>query len=348
MVSTLHRPRACFAAVLVAVSMVSCSNESNPPPATATGAAPMLVLYAALPAERMARVATRYRDESGVQVNYMIESDDILIDKLVNKEHRPGADVLLVSGSGHLAQAVEADVLRPVSSSILNAAIEDTMRDPDGYWFGLGHRAEMIVFDDRQVNAASLGGYADLAGDNWRGKLCLHRGARERSRSLVAALIAMLGERDAELVVRGWRENLALSVFDEQRDLLLAIESGDCAVGIASSDQVGQLSKAGQAGNIGRHFPPADVGGTLQQVIAAGVSRHANDAALATRFLEWLASPGGQAALHEDGTDYPLQGMDLAPPLDSWPDYSPSPITASRSGYLQREAQQLIERARYR
>ena len=346
--SILNRLMVGFAAVLAGVCLASCGENSTPPANTAAVAEPMLVLYAALPAERIARVATRYREETGVLVNYMLETDETLIDKLIRKEHRPGADVLLISGAGHLAQAVDSDVLRPVSSAVLTESLADTMRDPDGYWFGLGHRAELIVYDRRQVAAGSLGSYADLADETWRGKLCLHRGARERSRSLVAALIATLGERDAELVVRGWRANLATGVFDEQRELLLAIESGDCVVGIVSSDEVGFLANDGQIENTGHHFPSATAGGTLQQVIAAGVSRHANDAELATRFVEWLASPDGQAVLHEDGTDYPLAGGRLPPPLDTWPDYSPSPITASRSGFLHRDAQRLIERARYR
>lgn len=333
--------------LLASFILTSCGDRPAEPPAAAGNGGDMLVLYTALPAERMSRLAERYLEDTGVLVNYMVESDDVLIDKLVRKEHRPGADVLLISGASHLADAVDTDVLRPISAQPLENAVAETLRDPDGYWFGVGHRAEVLAYDARSVQAESLGGYAGLAGDEWRGRLCLQRGSSERMRSIVAALIASMGERDAELVVRGWRANLATSVFDDQQELLQAIEDGTCAVGIVGSDQVAGLVQRGAAANTRVHFPPADAGGTLQETIAAGVARHANDAALATAFVEWLVSADGQAALHEGGTDYPLAG-NMPAPLDAWPDYSPSPVDAARAGYLRNEAQLLIERARYR
>ena len=306
-------------------------------------------MYASLPAERAAVVAKAYRDATGVLVNYMIDTDSVLIDKLVRKEHIPGADVLLVSGGGHLAQALDGDVLRPVTSISSANSIDASLRDPDGYWFGVGVRTELIVYDQRSVDGADLSGYAELGADDWRGKLCLQRGASERSRSLIAALIAERGERDAELAVRGWRANLATSVFDEQRDLLLALESGQCAVAIAGSDEVAAFISEGLADNVGLHFPPAAAGGTLQHVTAAGVARHANNAALATEFVEWLLSPDGQRVLHESGSDYPVTpDLELPSPLDVWPRYSASPVGASRVAYLYPDAARLAERARYR
>ena len=346
-----RRRHRAVVAVLAGLTLVSCGAGDKPAstPSAAGQGGDMLVLYSALAAERMSLLAERYREETGVLVNYMVESDEVLIDKLVTKEHRPGADVLLISGASHLAQAVDADVLRPVASPTLESALSENRKDPDAYWFSVGHRAEGIVYDERTVRQENLSGYAGLADAQWKGQLCLQRGASERSRSIVAALVATLGERDAELVVRGWRANLATSVFDDQQDLLQAIEDEECALGIVGSDQFATFVTQGRSSHTRWHFPAAEDGGALLELIAAGVSRHANNAALATRFVEWLVSPDGQAALHEGGTDYPLEGVAaIPPPLDAWPAFTPSPISASRMGYLHNEAKMLIERARYR
>ena len=142
-------------------------------------------------------------------------------------------------------------------TEVLDGAVPESLRDPDGYWFGLGVRAEVIVYDTRKVDADSLGGYTDLGEAGWLGRLCLQRSISGRMRSIVAALIAERGERDAELVARGWRANLATSVFDEQAELLLAVESGQCEVGIAGSDQVARILEDGLGPNIGVHFPSA-------------------------------------------------------------------------------------------
>lgn len=348
MIRILSRRNARTLAVIASLLGMSCSQEAGPPPAT-TSKAPMLVLYASMPAERIANIASAYADSAGIIVNYMVDSDEVLIDKLIRKEHLPGADVLMIAGAGHLAQAVDSDVLRPIASARLKETVSESLRDPDGYWFGVGVRAELIVYDHRRVEAPTLGGYADLATGIWHGKLCLQRSVNERSRSLVAALIAEHGERQAEIIVRGWRANLATSVFDSQRDLLLAIESGACAIGVVSSDEVARFISEGLVQNLRFHFPSADDGGTQLRLTAAGVARHANDAAMATEFVEWLASPSGQRALHAGSSEYPAN-PDVAPisPIDSWPRYSASPIGASRSGFLYQDAILLVQRARYR
>ena len=335
-----------IAPLLLASIAISCGQESQPP--TPVERPPTLVLYASVPAERVSDVARAYAEETGVIVNYMVDTDQVLIDKLIRKEHFPGADVLLISGAGNLAQAVDENVLRPVATPALER-IAPARRDPDGFWYALGARAQMIVYDTRTVDGATLAGYAELAGETWAGRLCLERSLSERSRSLVAALIAEHGERQAEIIVRGWRANLAQSVFDEQHALLEAIEAGRCAVGIVGSDAVARSVVRGAATHLGLHFPDAAHAGTQVQLLAAGVVRHANDPDGATQFLEWLASDAGQRALHRQGFDYPTAaGVDAAAPIDTWTGFDESPIGASRIGFIYPDAVLLVERARYR
>lgn len=323
----------------------SCGQESAPPD---TGQE-RLILYTSLAEDRAIAIVRAYPEATGVVINHMLESDDVLIEKMVAKEHYPGADVLLISGAGALASAVDSDVLRPIRSETLEHDLAAHFRDPDGYWFAIGARAELIVFDRRVVDAAEVSGYAALGDPRWAGRLCLQRGSVARSRSLVAALIAALGERDAELAVRGWRANLATSVFDEQPDLLAAIEGGDCAIGIAGSDEVARFVADGAAENLGYIFPDSGAGGTQLDLTAAGVSRHANDPDGAARFIEWLVSPEGQRILRDADFDLAVDGA-TSPrsPLYGWSDFDVSPMGASRTGYLQPEAIRLMERARYR
>ena len=351
--SMLHPARRLVYWILGAVmtlTLPGCGGNADGPDVTA-GPAPMIVVYANLPAERMARVASDYRDDSGVLVNYMLDDDLALVASLAAKEHRPGADVLLIAGAGPLAAAVDADILRPIQSAALVEAVAEADRDPDGYWYAVGRRTELIAYDTRTVNPTELRGYEGLADETWRGKLCLQRSGAGRSLSLVATLIASLGERDAELTVRGWRANLAGSVFDDQRELLEQIASGDCALGLVSSDQAALYLDEERPANLAFHRPSGEEGGAIDAPLAAGVARHANDASMATDFLEWLVTPRGQAALHAMGADYPLLA-EVAPAdsLASLPDFSApaTRISASRAGYFFREAERLVERARYR
>ena len=333
-----------LAALLLAM-LAACGEE----PATGDPAASRLILYTSLPDERALAIVRAYPEASGTVIHHMLESDDVLIRKMADKEHHPGADVLLISGAGALARAVDHDVLRPIRREMLTAVLDEPFRDPDAYWFAVGFRAELIAYDRRVVDAMDIRGYAALADERWRDKLCLQRGDSERSRSLAAAMIAVLGERDAELAVRGWRENLATSTFDEQRELLAAIERGECPIGIVSSDEYARFVAGGDARNLSFTVPDDDAGGTQLDLTAVGVSRHANDADAAVRFVEWLVSADGQRVLHESHYDFPVDDvLPLPPPMNEWPRFAVSPVHASRTGYLHTDAELLIERARFR
>ena len=335
-----------FVLPFVAAGLVSCSDAGDGPPSQAPQ---RLVLYTSLPLERITAVAETYRASTGVVVDFLIDSEEVLIDKLARKAHVPSADVLLITGAGFLADAVENDVLRPIDSQVAKEALTSGLRDPDGYWFALGTRTEMIVWNGVPSGDRDFGGYAALGAERWRRKLCLQRSVSERSRTLVAMLIARHGEREAERIVRAWRANLATSVFDEQRDLLAAVDAGACAVAIASSEEIAAYLVREDDAAFSVYNPRLQEDGVMRNVTAAGVARHASDARAAQRFIEWLLTLEGQGALHADGWEFPvLDRLPVSAPLDSWRTHEPGAIDAVQAGFNYQDAVRLVERARYR
>ena len=331
--------------VLVAVAcltVASCSPDKAASDATSAAVQP-LILYSSLPEERVRVITAAYTEASGVAMHYMLDSPAVLIDKLVTKAHRPTADVLLIADVGQLAVAVEADVLRPTRAASIEANIPVALRDPDNYWFGLSLRAITIAYDTRSVDPAKLGGYASLGDEEWFGRICLLSSKAESSQMLVAFLIAVLGDRNAELVVRQWRKNLVRPVFSNGRDLLLAIEAGVCEVGIVGSDAVAEFAADPRVGHVASYWPSTADGGVVLNLTGAGVTRHASNPQRAVAFLEWLAAPDGQRILNSSGRDYPAN-----PRLDAWPEFDISPVDSARLGYLLPDVLRLVERARYR
>ena len=160
-------------------------------------------------------------------------------------------------------------------------------------------------------------------------------------------MMSLLGVRDAELAVRGWRENLAASVFDDEAELLAALEDGSCSIGIVGSDQI-SMHLAGEPGpDLRLHFPAGGDGGTLLHPTIAGVARHANDADGAIRFVTWLRGPDGQGVLHAGKTEYPVvagvTGSSKTPA--SMP---AAAVSLSQILFDYADAIALIDRARYR
>ncbi len=321
--------------------MTSCSRDDASPELRSAAIQP-LILYSSLPEDRIRAVTAAYTEVSGVVMHYMLDTESVLIDKLVRKAHRPTADVLLISDVGQLVAAVEADVLRPTGAASIKQHIPTILRDPDDYWFGISARAVTIVYDRKSVNPAMLSGYAALGDEDWYGQVCMLSSATESSRTLVASLIADLGEFDAELAVRGLQKNLADPVFANGRDLLLALEAGRCQVGIVDSNAAAEFLAENLMTNISLHWPSASDGGVVLSLTGAGVTRHAANSHEAVAFLEWLTTPEGQRILISTGQDFP------ANPLERWAEFDTSPIETVRLGYLLPDALLLIERAGYR
>jgi len=332
----------CIWLLIACLAVMSCSKDKAASDPRSSTVQP-LILYSSLPEERVRAVTAAYTESSGVAMHYMLDSAPGLIEKLVTKAHRPTADVLLIADAGQLAAAADADVLRPIRAESLQTSIPVALRDPDNYWFGLSVRAVTMVYDSRSVDPVRLGSYASLADEEWLGRICLLSSTAESSHTLVASLIADLGNRDAELVVRQWRKNLARPVFSNGRDLLLAVEAGHCEVGIVASDAIAEFAADQHTGLVAMHWPSADDGGALLNLTGAGVTRHASNPQQAVAFLEWLATEDGQRVLGASGRDYPVNPrVEPAIPIDT------SPIESARLGYLLPDVLSLVERARYR
>jgi len=331
---------ACLLSALIGFSFVSCGRDEAGP-ATDIAVTRPLILYSSLPEETVRSITTAYTEVSGITMHYMLESAPTLIEKLRSKAHRPGADVLLISDAGQLASAVEKDVLRPTYSDTLRQRIPAARRDSDGYWFGLSARAVAIVYDERLVDATQLGAYDDLQDEAWLGRLCRLKSEHEVSRTLVASLIASLGDRNAELVVRKWKKNSVGPALQSGREVLLAIENGRCQVGFAGSDAIAEQRENGATDRVAVHWPAAADGGALLSITGAGVSRHAASPEQAVHFLEWLATADGQSLLSASGRDLALDPPSGRLNIDL------SPIESARLGYLSPDAIRLMERARY-
>ena len=318
--------------VLNAFSLPGCSPQ---PAWDATTPGPdsgdaELVLYTSLSHESVIAIAEAWREESGVTVSFLIDDAETLIDKMVTKAHYPGADLLLVTDSVSISQAVDQDVLRPLQTSLPSTARADLPRDPDGYWQAVGTSADLIVARDTIELPET---YADLGKPRYKDTLCLRRGSDRRSVALAAGITDRLGGRDSELAVRGWRFNLATTVFDNEPDLLAAIFSAACGIGIVDSRTVAAVSSLPSGIAVG--LPTDMTAGVHVHPLAAGVSRHARDPETAARFISWLLSPQGQAVLEASGAA-PRAGVASAHMRETLP------------YYLYEDAELLIERARYR
>lgn len=331
------------------LTLAACGGSSDAPGSPTGDNVDAVVVYSSRAEQLIKPIFDAYTAETGVSIRYTTDSEQPLIQKMMAEGETGAADVLLTVDAGNLWYAAEEGVLRPTRSSILEENIPEHLRDPENLWFAMSVRARTIMYDRRVVDPAELTDYAGLADEKWRGKLCLRTSAKVYNQSLVAMLIAQFGEREAELIVRGWVANLATDVFSNDTKLLEAIEAGQCQVGISNTYYFGRLQSANPEIPIGVFWPAADTGGVHVNISGAGVARHAKNPAGAKALLEWMSSDKAQAMLGGDNFEYPANPSVRPDPLvQAWGIFDPSPMNVSQAGVYQADAVKLMDRAGYR
>lgn len=346
MVSNIFRPS--FGASFVLLAMIGGCSESAPPP-QAPSAAPPVVVYSARAEQLIKPLFDAYTAETGVEILYTTDSEQPLIQKLMAEGQTTPADLLLTVDAGNLWYAAEQGVLRPVRSEVLSGNIPENLRDPENQWFALSVRARTIVYDSRIIEPSALRDYAGLADEKWRGKLCLRTSAKVYNQSLVAMLIAQLGEQRTEEIVRGWVANLATEVFPNDTKLIEAIRDGQCEVGIVNTYYFGRLQKEDPDIPVALFWPDAASGGVHVNVSGAGVTRHADNPDGARALLEWLSQGEAQRVFAENNLEFPANPSVPADPLVSaWGEFAASPMNVATAGENQAAAVRLMDRAGYR
>lgn len=291
----------------------------------------------------------RFTAETGIPVRYIIDKEGPLMARLKAEGRNTRADMLMTVDAGNLWQATEQGLLAETQSPVLNENIPEHLRDPKGRWYGLSVRARTIVYSPERVKPEQLSSYAELADPRWKGRLCLRTSKKVYNQSLVAMMIARLGEQKTEQIVRGWVANLAAPPFSDDTSLIKAIAAGQCDVGIVNTYYLGRLQKEEPNLPVKLFWAGQGDTGVHVNVSGAGVTRYASNPEGAQRLLEWLSSSEAQELFAGINLEFPANPqVPLAPQVKAWGDFKPDVINVSEAGRLQAQAVMLMDRAGYR
>ena len=314
-----------------------------------TAGADTVTVYSARNEQLIKPLFDAYTKETGTQIQVLTDKEGPLLERLKAEGGKTPADVLITVDAGNLWQASQMGLLQPVKSSILNANIPANLRDPKGEWYGLSVRARTIVYNKKSVNPTQLSTYEALAEPRWKGKLCLRTSKKVYNQSLVATLIARLGEPKTEQIVRGWVANLATDVFADDTAMLKAIAAGQCAVGIANTYYYGRLIEKEPQLPVGIFWANQHSDGVHVNVAGAGLTRYAKNEQGAIKLLEWLSSEKAQNLFVDRNLEFPANpAIKPDPVVAAWGNFKPNLINVAKAGELQAQATRLMDRAGYK
>ena len=321
----------------------------------ATGLTPTLataaevVVYSARNEQLIKPLFDAYTAKTGVGVRFITDKEGPLLARLQAEGANTPADLLVTVDAGNLWQAAEAGVLATVDSPVLEGNIPAQLRDPGDRWFGLSIRARPLVYSTERVKPSELVSYEDLADPKWKGRLCLRTSKKVYNQSLVAMMIARLGEAETARVVGGWVANLATEPFANDNQVMEAIDAGKCDVGIVNTYYFGRLAKERPGLKVAIAWPNQASSGVHVNVSGAGVTRHAKNPDEARRLLEWLSSADAQGLFASLNLEYPANpAIAPDPAVAAWGTFKADPANVADAGRLQAAAVMLMDRAGYR
>lgn len=336
--SILKRRAGAVLSVLALALLAACSRQPE-----------QLVVYSARNEQLIKPMFDRYTAETGVPVRFVTDDAGPLIERLAAEGANSPADILMTVDAGELWHAADRGLLQPIESPTIDANIPASLRDPEDRWVGLSVRARTIVYSTARVKPEELSDYAALAGDRWKGKLCLRTSKKVYNQSLVAMLIAEYGEERTESIVKGWVANLATEPFSNDTLLMEAIAAGQCDVGLVNTYYFGRLLREKPQLPIKLFWADQAANGVHVNVSGAGVTTHAPHRAAAQKFLEWLSQPEAQSLFAGLNLEYPASpAVKADPAVLAWGEFKQSPMNVAKAGELQATAVKLMDRAGYR
>lgn len=331
-------PRLILAWGLMGIGTLTVADELN--------------IYSARKEALIKPLLDRFEAESGIRVNLVTGKADALLQRLQSEGRNTPADLLITVDAGRLYRAKRADLLQPVRSDALTAAIPDTYRDPEGYWYGLSLRARPIMYVKGKIHPSELSTYEALADPKWKGRICVRSSDNVYNQSLVGSMIAAHGEQATEAWAKALVSNFARDPKGGDRDQIAAAAAGQCDIAIANTYYLGQMlsssdsDQTAAAERILIFWPNQGDRGTHVNVGGAGVTKASKNQANAIKLLEYLASDGAQKWYAEVNNEYPVKpGVAWSSITESWGNFKADSLNLGVLGDNGAAAVRLMDRA---
>ncbi|MBC9252744.1 iron ABC transporter substrate-binding protein [Pseudomonas alcaligenes] len=312
---------------------------------TAAHAAEEVVVYSSRIDELIKPVFDAYTAKTGVNIKFITDKEAPLMQRIKAEGDNGVADLLITVDAGNLWQAEQMGILQPIESPLIDANIPPQYRSSSHAWAGLSLRARTIVYSTDRVQPSELSTYEALADSNWEGRLCLRTGKKVYNQSLTATLIETHGAAKAEQILQGWINNLATDVFADDNAVILAVDAGQCDVGIVNSYYYGRLHQANPELRAKLFWPNQGDRGVHVNLSGVGLTKHAPHAAAAKQLVEWMTTAEAQSLFADINQEFPANpAVKPSAEVQAWGAFKADTIPVEVAGKRQAEAIKMMDR----
>ena len=298
-------------------------------------------------------VYAQFTEQTGIEINLVEASGDLMIERIRADGERSPADVLVTVDAGRLWRAEQAGILEAAPE--LDAQIDtlpSALVHPGKAWFGFSTRVRGIAYAVDRVDPSQITDFLDLADPAYAGRICVRSSDNVYNQSLLAALIDAIGAEAAEEWAAGIAANLARTPQGGDTDQIRAIAADECDVAIVNHYYAVRLERsdapADQEVAAATEFMIPSLGGAGSHVniSGAGLAAGAPNRAEAIEFLTFMLTAEAQRTFPELTNEYPivpgteydnviLEGLSMV---------APSEVNVDILGENAAEAQRIFDR----
>ena len=332
-----------FLPAIIALSVVACSQPAE---------TEIVNVYSARHYDSDQVAYERFTEETGIEVQLIEASGDLLIERIRTDGDRSPADVVITVDASRLQRAEEAGLFAQTDFSSMAAGVPDRFIDPDGYWVGFALRTRVIAYAEDRVDPSEITSYLDLADPRWQGRICIRSSDNAYNQSLLASIIAHHGEAAAEAWARSVVANFARPPQGGDTDQLQAIYAGECDVAVVNHYYYLRLKNSDNpdyqsvADSIGLVFPAGEYG-THVNISGAGIAANAPHPENAQALIRFLLSQEGQRIYAELTNEIPaVTGAEFDnPSLEELMGFQADTLNMSTLGDNSEAARRVFDRA---
>ncbi len=231
----MHRAasqRLFFLLTALTLFLPASCNRSNP-------GGDEVVVYCSTDEEYAAQVFDRFTRETGIRVSAVYDTESSktvgLYQRLRAERRRPQADVFWNAELCRTIQLADDGLAADISRLIPNDLPKKWV-DPAGRWAAFGLRARVIIYNTRQVALADAPrSLEELTLPRWRGRVVMANPLFGTTATHTSALYSTLGEKRAEALLRGLKEN-GIRLVEGNSAVRDLVAHGGAAVGLTDTD----------------------------------------------------------------------------------------------------------------
>ena len=276
----------------------------------------------------------------GVEVRYGQSADLAL---LIDQEgDRSRADVFISQSPGAIGFLAGEGRLQPIAAEAL-ALVAPEFRSADGLWVGMSGRVRVVVWNTDLLEAGDLpASVFDLTDPRYRGMVAVAP-ANGSFQDFVTAMRELHGDEATSAWLEGLVANDA-ATYANNTAIVQAVGRGEVPMGLVNHYyNLRALAEDPGLPTVNHFFADGDVG-SLLIATAIGVTRTADDPALAGRLVEFMLGEDAQRFFSEQTLEYPLAaGVEPSEELPALADIDVATYDFSRLGGGLERTKELID-----